>query len=84
MAGIQCSACVYRGQYVWTEGQTRGGMGDRNKCEGKERMNTNPVVFLQYHQSTPKPERTVDFSELSRRLMKTAQAETSAEFTVWD
>lgn len=61
------------GVYAWEDKQEVVGMGDRKKCEGRERsVNANPAVFLlQHHQTTPKrPERTVDFSDLSRRLLR--------------
>lgn len=56
------------GVYAWEDKQEVVGTGDRKKCGGRERsVNANPAVFL----LTPKrPERTVDFSDLSRRLMR--------------
>lgn len=64
-------------------GKQEVGMGDGKKCEGRER--TPAALLLQKPSDDPKHQRgQVDFSDLSRRLMETVQAETSAEFTAWE
>lgn len=60
-------------EVVWETGQ---------KCEGRGRMNTNPGGISAAPLGKPRNQR--EQRTFSRSLMKTAQAETSAEFTAWE